>query len=259
MRTYILRPAFLKNTIPHHVFLQAPSSFPPRAFHLTITTILLLFSTVLTTLLSTHLPPNDTNVCTLSNHWRNLFSAKNDRSIRHIQDSLACCGLKNSHDMAWPFPAKGVSADACEKMFPDRKSGCLKGWMGFERQEMGLLFMVGFVVAVGELFVLFMTLRTRPSWIEDLFSSRNRNGYTITEEDDGGDAEAGDSRPIGKNRRIQSATRSHDDEDGDEASGENPRAVANGGDHHEETDGENRSGHVVPSGLLPDRNEWRNQ
>lgn len=69
-----------------------------------------------------------------------LFRKKDVRAIRSIQDAFACCGLRSPVDRAWPFPAKGVEADACEKAF-GRKKSCFEPWMREEH-------FVGWVVIV---------------------------------------------------------------------------------------------------------------
>lgn len=59
--------------------------------------------------------PGDLQSCSLERHWLRMFEAKNDRAIRNIQTDLQCCGLNSIHDRAWPFPARGIDARACER------------------------------------------------------------------------------------------------------------------------------------------------
>jgi hypothetical protein len=74
-----------------------------------------------------------------------MFSHKKVEQIRTIQDAFNCCGLKNSRDMAWPFPDKTHDARSCETMF-GHSNGCLGAWKGEEQRMAGLLMgMVGLV------------------------------------------------------------------------------------------------------------------
>ena len=58
-----------------------------------------------------------------------------------IQDAFKCCGLKNSRDMAWPFPDKTHKATACEEMY-GYKNGCLEPWKEKEQRMAGILMVV---------------------------------------------------------------------------------------------------------------------
>ena len=60
----------------------------------------------------------DERLCHTELQWKHWFQAKDER-IRSIQDQLHCCGFNSMVDRAWPFPARGVNADECQ-----RTSGC---------------------------------------------------------------------------------------------------------------------------------------
>ena len=70
-------------------------------------------------------------MCELDRRWLTLFRQKDVAAIKKIQDAFDCCGLRTVVDRAWPFPADGVTADACRISFGRNKS-CLEPW---KRQE----------------------------------------------------------------------------------------------------------------------------
>jgi hypothetical protein len=108
--------------------------------------VIFIYSTVVITLLGTHAAPPSELDCGLRRQWQSLFRAKDSSSIRAIQDQYTCCGLTNSHDMAWPFPGKGVDPNACSNLSGSIK-GCLGPWKAEEQHIAGLLMgVVGMVV-----------------------------------------------------------------------------------------------------------------
>ena len=56
----------------------------------------------------------DDRLCHAELQWKRWFQAKDER-IRSIQDQLHCCGFNSMVDRAWPFPARGVNADECQR------------------------------------------------------------------------------------------------------------------------------------------------
>ena len=60
------------------------------------------------------LPP-DLRACRAELQWDHFFRSKNEAVIRSIQSQLGCCGFNSMRDRAWPFPAKHVVADTCER------------------------------------------------------------------------------------------------------------------------------------------------
>lgn len=108
-------------------------------------TLIFIYSSVVITLLGTHAAPPASLDCALRERWTTMFSHKNVEGIRTIQEAFKCCGLKNSRDMAWPFPDKTHDAFSCEKTFA-HTNGCLGAWKGEEQRMAGLLMgMVGLV------------------------------------------------------------------------------------------------------------------
>ena len=110
---------------------------------------------ILMTLASAQLQPDQLS-CSLDHQWQRLFSHKDSGHIRKIQDGLKCCGFKNTHDRAWPFP-DDKSATACERTF-HRRSSCLPGW---KREEKTVL---AFMIAIGGLSLLSKACAANLSW-----------------------------------------------------------------------------------------------
>ena len=53
--------------------------------------------------------------CLTEARWEHLYQTKNERVVKEIQTQLLCCGYNSIRDRAWPFPARGVDATACER------------------------------------------------------------------------------------------------------------------------------------------------
>lgn len=66
-----------------------------------------------------------------------MYSHKRVERIKTIQDVFNCCGLKNSRDMAWPFPDKTHTPRSCEETF-GRTNGCLGQWKAEEQRVAGI-------------------------------------------------------------------------------------------------------------------------
>jgi hypothetical protein len=105
-------------------------------------TLIFIYSTVVITLLGTHAGPPSGLDCGLKEQWQRLYKGKKTESVRAIQDAFTCCGLMNSHDMAWPFPDKSHTAKSCENTYPERTSGCFGAWRAEEQQVAGILMAV---------------------------------------------------------------------------------------------------------------------
>jgi hypothetical protein len=108
--------------------------------------LLIILETVVATLAGTHLTPEINVTCGLDNEWRRLFRAKS-HSIKRIQDALSCCGLHSMADMAFPFPAKGVSPNTCATKY-DRSTSCFATWEAQQRKAAGFILAVVVVVAL---------------------------------------------------------------------------------------------------------------
>ena len=104
-------------------------------------TVLFILDTVLITLASTALS-GTTLTCKLESRWQQLFIAKDGGTIQAIQDSLKCCGFRTVRDKAWPFPEKGVGAEACVKRFGWQNS-CEGIWTAEGRSMLRMMIGVG--------------------------------------------------------------------------------------------------------------------
>jgi len=106
-----------------------------------------IYETVIATLALTYMvPPSNLN-CRLDEQWQRLYSNKDETTIRRIQDRYDCCGFKSVLDRAWPFPAKGVSAGACQTKF-GRTQSCAGPWRQAEQINAGLFLIVAAVIFV---------------------------------------------------------------------------------------------------------------
>jgi hypothetical protein len=120
---------------------------PPTALYTIIANVLILvYSTVVITLLGTHTGPASSLLCNLNDRWLSLYRAKDGDAIRTIQDTLKCCGLHKTYDKAFPFPDKEHDIHSCEERFGWSQS-CFEGWRGQEQSMSGVLMgIVGLVV-----------------------------------------------------------------------------------------------------------------
>ena len=107
--------------------------------------LLVIYDTAIATLALTHMVPPSSLTCPLERQWELLFSSKNGEVIRRIQDRHQCCGLRNKHDKAWPFPDKRHTVNACADTF-NRERGCLGEWRKDVQITAGLLLLVAVVV-----------------------------------------------------------------------------------------------------------------
>ncbi len=101
----------------------------------------IVYDTVIATLAGTHLAPGSGLTCGLNEQWQLMYHKKDVTTIRRIQDSFECCGLRSVVDRAWPFPDKEHSANACPDAFKRTKS-CFNDLKGQEQLVAGLLLLV---------------------------------------------------------------------------------------------------------------------
>ncbi|KAG5980522.1 hypothetical protein E4U55_003937 [Claviceps digitariae] len=142
--TILLPILALANTL---IYLRLYGS--PKRHHAllaqTLQALQALFTTVLATLLLSHVVPSATQACLLSTIWQRLFRNHDADAIRRIQDAFHCCGFNTVQDRAWPFPDH-KSARRCAETY-GRDVSCAQPWMGALQRNAGLDF--GIVVAVG--------------------------------------------------------------------------------------------------------------
>jgi len=134
------------------------STLPSRE---TVTTVLFILDTLLITLTSSALS-TQTLTCGLESRWQQLFIAKDENTIRAIQDRFECCGFRSVKDKAWPFPGTGVSAKACVERYGWERS-CEGHWTAEGRSVLGMIIGVGLGVVVLKIIFLF-AVRHRPEW-----------------------------------------------------------------------------------------------
>ncbi len=109
--------------------------------------IVAVLEAVLVTLASAQLPssPAGARTCRLERQWQLMFQHRQETRIRRIQNALHCCGLRSTHDRAWPFPGGAHDVHACEHMLA-RRDSCLGPW---ERQAATLLAIATAIGAIG--------------------------------------------------------------------------------------------------------------
>jgi len=145
--------------------------------------IIFIYSTVIITLLGTHVGPPSGLDCGLRQQWQSLFHIKNVNSVKAIQDQYNCCGFASPTDMAYPFPDKSHKADACMTSF-GRTESCFKPWKAEEQHIAGLLMGAVGLVVVWALAIIVIPTR-RESWLHKIapeqisdFIAREEHGNT---------------------------------------------------------------------------------
>lgn len=106
--------------------------------------LLVVYDTAMATLALTSMAPPTELTCGLERRWGNLFSNKDADAIRRIQKRFQCCGFRNVHDRAWPFPDRSHTARACVEAF-GRSTSCLGSWRQMEQVTGGLILLVAVV------------------------------------------------------------------------------------------------------------------
>ncbi|KAF2005124.1 hypothetical protein P154DRAFT_518682 [Amniculicola lignicola CBS 123094] len=186
-------------------------------------TLIFIYSSVVITLLGTHVGPTGDINCGLERSWRDMFRHKDDETIRTIQDAFKCCGLINSHDQAWPFPDKDHKADACEKQF-GRTRGCFGPWRGTEQRMAGVLMGVVGLVFIWQFSIIAIPTQ-RESWLHQVLPDRISR---FVADEEHGTGSNGVQRAIGYvqgyNRYSDRVTSEHSDSE-EEEEGQRPRRI----------------------------------
>jgi hypothetical protein len=131
----------------HSVIRRSSKRHPPRLTLplLAIIGFQLIYDTVIATLALTHILPPSALQCDLNTQWQKLYTGKDEKAIRAVQDSFQCCGLNSVKDRAWPFVQQKPSP--CAAVFGRDKS-CLGDWRKAEQVGAGLFLLVAIVVFV---------------------------------------------------------------------------------------------------------------
>ena len=164
-------PTFLAQHQSLTAFLQSRNLPPYFLSNVLSFTALLVYETVVATLAGIHISPREALQCAIEQKWRDLFRAKDSRSIARTQDAFQCCGLRTSHDMAFPFPDAHHSANACEQRY-DRHVGCLNALIDQERYLGGWIL----VVVVG-VFLWIVSLQRAIFTVFDAYIDPGRRYY----------------------------------------------------------------------------------
>ncbi|OHE93438.1 tetraspanin [Colletotrichum orchidophilum] len=117
----------------------------------------ILTTAVAVILLQTALPGDGLN-CSLSTSWQRMFVAKDESAIKHIQDSLHCCGLNSVKDRGWPFNGNTHCAE-----ITGRKTACVGPWRDATVRNSSID--LGVVLVVGVLQVLtLLFMQSASNW-----------------------------------------------------------------------------------------------
>ncbi|PYI24447.1 hypothetical protein BO99DRAFT_398467 [Aspergillus violaceofuscus CBS 115571] len=146
-------------TLTATTFLKRTASPKSTIITSLLNTLHTLLSAILLTLTLHHLNTTEgLKSCTLDQTWQRYFHARDAGTIRRIQDTLQCCGLRSVRDRAWPFKDKTHGDDACVLQVGYSRS-CAGVWRA---EEVTVLWFLGVVVGVmGVLRIAFWFLRVR--------------------------------------------------------------------------------------------------
>ncbi|RHZ59255.1 uncharacterized protein CDV56_105769 [Aspergillus thermomutatus] len=133
-----------------------------------------ILSTVIATVALAYIFPENILSCRLEQQWQSYFRAKNAQAIRTIQDNLQCCGLRSTHDRAWPFKDRNHGDNACELQLGYPRS-CLAPWQ--EQQRVASWMVFAAAVLIWTMRIGFPHIsRRRPSWMS-AFRTRETPDY----------------------------------------------------------------------------------
>ncbi|KAF2256761.1 hypothetical protein BU26DRAFT_513534 [Trematosphaeria pertusa] len=173
---------------------RLPRSQTPRApLVIVANTLIFIYSTVVITLMGTHAAPPSGLDCGLRESWTAMYSHKRVERIKTIQDVFNCCGLKNSRDMAWPFPDKTHTPRSCEETF-GRTNGCLGQWKAEEQRVAGIQMAVVALVFLWQFAIIAIPTK-RESWLHRVVPDRVSRMIADEEHGNGGSQRAIDYLP----------------------------------------------------------------
>ncbi|KAK5997968.1 hypothetical protein PT974_00336 [Cladobotryum mycophilum] len=162
--TALLPIGSLINAFIYPSVLQAAHSSTNRLQQLSPTLLQALqaiFTTILATLLSQDIVPSPTVECLIDNGWSSMFKAHDGESIRRIQDTLKCCGLRTVQDKFYPFITK-TSNITCVEAYGYTQA-CRGPWKSALKSSAGVDFGVVIAVSLMQIFGLFM-MGESPNW-----------------------------------------------------------------------------------------------
>ncbi|KAL2870736.1 uncharacterized protein BJX67DRAFT_246288 [Aspergillus lucknowensis] len=143
-----------------------------------------------------YLYPDPVLSCYLDQQWQTFYRKKNSHAIRVIQDTFRCCGLRSTHDRAWPFKDRNHGDNACELQLGYRRS-CLSPWREVQMET-------SWMVVAAVMFVLVVKITfeqlsgRRTSWMNTrvLQSGRETPRISGPELEEGDGDEAGGERTL---------------------------------------------------------------
>ncbi|PNY27096.1 Uncharacterized protein TCAP_02970 [Tolypocladium capitatum] len=135
-----------------------PTGLPTRLAPVVLQGLQAVATAVLATLLLEGVVPSPALDFLLEHEWDALFAARDGESIRLVQDTYRCCGLRALDDRAYPFGG----AASCADMY-NRGESCMAPWRGAMQATSAVDF--GVVLAVGLLQIVgLLMMRERTAW-----------------------------------------------------------------------------------------------
>lgn len=145
-----------------------PSPPPTALYTIIANALILVYSTVVITLLGTHMGPTSSLLCGLNDRWLSLYRAKDGDAIKTIQDTFKCCGLHSKVDKGFPFQGGKEKVPTCEEKF-GWKQGCFESWRGAEQSMSGVLMVVVGLVVIWQLAIVVVP-STRSPWFKEILA-----------------------------------------------------------------------------------------
>lgn len=171
-----------------------------------VTSLLLVYETVIATLAGSRIYPIGGLECQLRERWQQMFRAKNADRVRAIQDAFQCCGFGGVKDMAFPFPDASHGGDACVVRY-ERTTRCLEPWREQERRVAVMLLVVPLAVFAWKVLLFAVPTPGGRSWLPSAVKLPGDGGQRgeprmLQYRDVEGDVGSEDDSVVGETRRL---------------------------------------------------------
>ncbi|KAK6528398.1 hypothetical protein TWF281_009639 [Arthrobotrys megalospora] len=144
--------------------------------------------------------------CLLKDTWQAWYSAKNEKAVKGVQDSLQCCGFGTAVEMPYPFPfnpKKGdprpeVPVGTCKTLMRGVNKPCAPLWQAELQTAVGLVVGATAFMFVAKLVYLMIVLgnpKLAERWFARPSYSEYENVRTIENLDDDEEEEEEEERP----------------------------------------------------------------
>ncbi|TAQ86179.1 hypothetical protein B7494_g5497 [Chlorociboria aeruginascens] len=202
----------------------------------------LIYETIIATLALTHILPPSELACGLNGRWAALYSKKDGRAVKAIQDTFNCCGFRTVWDRAYPFRNNAHDPGNCADYF-HRSESCFGQWRQAEQINAGLFLVVAIVVFFVKVFSLVNILTgsslVPAGWVRAFKQHRRHNGNDLD-----------DDRTV--TGRLIADGEYHDAPTDGTPNGTRTLDAPNG-------NGPDQGPRLEPSQLIDGGNQWRNE